>query len=63
MRQKSNKLALAPSPVFTVTTDMFDQDDVFVLDGVERDNALGGATGDPDAHDRAANQQALRPPA
>jgi hypothetical protein len=42
---------------------MFDQDDVFVLDGVERDNALGGATGDPDAHDRAANQQALRPPA
>src|ERR1700734_1241749 len=39
--------------------DMLDRDHMLVLGGVEYDDALGGAAGDPDALDRAADQLAL----
>src|SRR6266852_1540389 len=53
---------LAPIPVlaiFAVIADMLDGHHVFVFGGVEHDDALGGAAGDPDALDRTADQLTL----
>src|SRR5882762_375419 len=49
----------AVSTILPVIADMFDRDDMLVLGGVEHDDALGGAAGDPDAFDRATDQLAL----
>src|ERR1700688_2177782 len=45
--------------VLGVLADMLDRHHMLVLGGVEHDDALGRAAGDPDALDRTADQLAL----
>src|SRR6202043_1060403 len=52
-------LAAVTVAVLGVLADVLDRDHVLVLGGVEHDDALGRAAGDPDALDRTADQLAL----
>ena len=51
--------AVAVLAVFPVVADMLDRHHVFVLGGIEHDDALRRAAGDADVLDRAADQLTL----
>src|SRR5262249_54251409 len=51
--------AVAVFAIFTVIADMLDRYDMLVFGGIEYDDALSRAAGDPDAFDWAADQLAL----
>jgi hypothetical protein len=58
--RKGALLTMRSAPVAVLfLADVLDRDHVLVLGGVEHDHALGGAAGDADAFDRAADQLAL----
>src|SRR5262249_29631382 len=52
-------IAVSVLAVLGLLADMLDRDHVLVLGGVEYDHALGGAAGDADVLDRAADELAL----
>src|SRR3954454_11492103 len=52
-------ISVAVLAILAVIADMLDRDHVLVLGGVEHDDALGRAAGDPDALDRATDQLSL----
>ncbi len=59
LRANESEPWLAPVTVFSVLADVLDGHHVFVFGGIEHDDALGGAAGDPDALDRTADQLTL----